>query len=91
MFAPMLQSVLGYPARDTGLIIAPRASACCWALSARACCAAGLPTGRLMLIGFAGAAVAIWAITGFSLQVDESTVVKVGFAQGFFYGSVSPR
>jgi DHA2 family multidrug resistance protein len=88
MYAPMLQSVLGYPARETGLMIAPRGIGVLLGVASSGLLRRWFADRTLVLLGLTGAAVSIWAITSFSLQVDEPTIVRVGFVQGFFYGAM---
>ena len=86
MFAPMLQSVLGYPARETGLMLAPRGIGVLLGVACTGVLRKWFSDRALAAAGIAGAAVSIWAVTGFSLQVDPPMIVRVGAAQGFFYG-----
>jgi DHA2 family multidrug resistance protein len=84
--APMLQSILGYPPRETGLMLAPRGvgvllGVACANLSRR-----WWSDPALILAGLTGAAASIAAVATFSLQVGTRTVVEVGMLQGFFYG-----
>ncbi len=86
MYAPMLQSVLGYPARETGLMLAPRGVGVLLGVAATGLLRRWMTDRSLVAIGIAGAAASIWAVSGFSLEVGEPTIVRVGFAQGFCYG-----
>jgi DHA2 family multidrug resistance protein len=86
MYAPMLQSVLGYPARETGLMLAPRGVGVLLGVAGTSLLRRWIGDRTLIALGLGGAAASIWAVTGFSLQVGVSTVVKVGAVQGFFYG-----
>lgn len=84
--APMLQSILGYPARETGLMLAPRGVGVLIGVACANLLRRWWSDRALILTGLAGAAASIAAVTTFSLQVGVRTVVEVGVAQGFFYG-----
>lgn len=86
LFAPMLQSILGYPARETGLMLAPRGIGVLLGVAGANLLRRWFTDRSLIGAGLAGAAASIWAITGFSLQVGVRTIVEVGFLQGFCYG-----
>jgi len=86
MYAPMLQSVLGYPARETGLMLAPRGVGVLLGVAGTSVLRRWIGDRMLIAAGLGGASASIWAVTGFSLEVGVSTIVKVGFVQGFFYG-----
>ena len=86
MYALMLQSVLGYPARETGLMLAPRGVGVLLGVAAAGVMRRWIGDRILIAAALGGAAVSIWAVTSFSLEVGVPTIVKVGFVQGFFYG-----
>lgn len=84
--APMLQSILGYPARETGLMLAPRGVGVLAGVACANLLRRRVADRTLILAGLAGAAASIAAVATFSLQVGIRTVVEVGTVQGFFYG-----
>lgn len=84
--APMLQSILGYPAEETGLMLAPRGVGVLAGVASANLLRRWCSDRSLILTGLAGAAVAIAAVATFSLQVGVRTIVEVGMLQGFFYG-----
>lgn len=84
--APMLQSILGYPARDTGLMLAPRGVGVLLGVASANVLRRRFTDRALILAGLAGAAASIAAVTTFSLQTGVRTVIEVGVLQGFFYG-----
>jgi MFS transporter, DHA2 family, multidrug resistance protein len=88
LLPPLLQDLLNYPVVTTGLVTAPRGLGTL---------AAMFLVGRLMgkvdmrLIigtGFALTALSSWQMMGFDLQMDSSTVVWSGLAQGLGTGFV---
>ena len=86
VFAPMLQNVLGYPAREAGLMVAPRGLGVIVGVALANLLRRWLPDRVVIATGLTGAAAAIWWMTTFSLEVDRDHVLAVGVTQGFFYG-----
>jgi DHA2 family multidrug resistance protein len=86
LFAPMLQNVLGYPAREAGLMVAPRGLGVIVGVAVANRLRRWLPDRAVIATGLSGAAAAIWWMTTFSLEVDRDHVLAVGITQGFFYG-----
>jgi DHA2 family multidrug resistance protein len=86
LFAPMLQNVLGYPAREAGLMVAPRGLGVIVGAAVANQLRHWLSDRLVIAIGLSGAAAAIAWMTTFSLEVDRSHVLAVGITQGFFYG-----
>jgi MFS transporter, DHA2 family, multidrug resistance protein len=84
--APMLQSILGFPARETGLMLAPRGVGVLVGVACANLLRRWWTDRTLIGAGLAGAAVSVWLVSGFSLQVGMNTIIEVGIAQGFFYG-----
>lgn len=86
LFAPMLQNVLGYPAREAGLMVAPRGLGVIAGVALANQLRRWLPDRVVIATGLSGAAAAIGWMTTFSLEVDRDHVLAVGVTQGFFYG-----
>jgi len=86
LFAPMLQNVLGYPAREAGLMVAPRGLGVIVGVAFANQLRRWLSDRLVIAIGLSGAAAGIWWMTTFSLEVDRDHVLAVGITQGFFYG-----
>jgi DHA2 family multidrug resistance protein len=86
LFAPMLQNVLGYPAREAGLMVAPRGLGVIVGVACANQLRRWLSDRLVIAIGLSGAAAGIWWMTTFSLEVDRDHVLAVGITQGFFYG-----
>jgi MFS transporter, DHA2 family, multidrug resistance protein len=84
--APMLQSILGFPARETGLMLAPRGVGVLVGVACAKLLRRWWTDRTLIGIGLVGAALSVWLVSGFSLQVGMETIIEVGVAQGFFYG-----
>lgn len=84
----MLQGLLGYPVLTTGLVMVPRGigSMIGMLLVARL---SGLIEGRLIIFaGLVLTAIAMWQMTGFSLQMDMGPVIWTGVLQGLGLGFV---
>jgi DHA2 family multidrug resistance protein len=88
LLPPLLQDLLDYPVVTTGLVTAPRGLGTLIAMFA-----VGRLTGKVdfrlvMAIGFGLTAFSCWQMTHFDLQMDSSTVVWSGIAQGLGTGFV---
>ena len=89
LLPPMLQTLMGYPAVEIGLVTAP---------SGLGTMATMLVAGRLVNrvdprtligIGFGLTALSLWQMAGFDFDVDRSHIVVSGFVQGMGLGFVS--
>jgi DHA2 family multidrug resistance protein len=86
ILAPMMQSVLGYTARDAGFMIGPRGITVVLGVAVANYARRYIADRTLIAIGLVGAALSIWEMTTFSIETDQRTVLVVGMAQGFWYG-----
>lgn len=86
LLPPFLQSLLGYPAVTTGLVMAPRGVG-----TMAASMIVGPLIGRvdpraLIGLGFAMVALSLWDMAGWNSSVDEWPIVRSGLVQGFGLG-----
>jgi DHA2 family multidrug resistance protein len=86
LLPPLLQNLLGYPVIFTGLVMAPRGMATMASMMV-----VGRLTGKvdariLMLFGIGLMAYSLYAMTGFSLQMDYWPIIITGCIQGFGMG-----
>ncbi len=88
LLPPMLQNLMGYPVLTTGLVLAPRGVGTMIAM---------LVVGRLMnridarlliLVGLMLTALSLWEMTGFSLEIGTSDLVRTGVIQGLGLGFI---
>jgi DHA2 family multidrug resistance protein len=82
----MLQSLIGYPIIETGILLMPRGVGSMIAMGF-----AGKMMGRIeprlmMLAGVACLAISLWQMSGFDLNVTEQQLIVSGFIQGMGIG-----
>jgi len=84
----LLQDLLGYPVVLTGLVTAPRGVGSMIAMVVVGRMVGRIDTRLIIGAGFAVTALSMWQMTRFYLQMDTSTVVWSGLAQGIGTGFV---
>src|SRR5437762_2287938 len=84
----MLQDVLHYPVVTTGLVTAPRGIGTMAAMFIVARLIGKVDTRLIILTGMSLTVVAMWEMTGFSLQMGMGPVIWTGLLQGFGLGFV---
>jgi MFS transporter, DHA2 family, multidrug resistance protein len=82
----MLQQLMNYPVFTTGLVTAPRAFGTMFAMFAVARVINRIDNRLIILFGFSLTALAMWQMTGFSLDMDPKPVILTGLLQGFGLG-----
>ncbi len=88
LLSPYLQLLMNYPIMTAGLVLAPRgagiiaSTVICGRLSGR------VSARLLVAIGIFISAYALYAMEGWTPDVSETTVILVGFVQGFSIGFV---
>jgi MFS transporter, DHA2 family, multidrug resistance protein len=88
LLPPMLQDLLNYPVVLTGLVTAPRGIGTLAAMFIVSRMMGKVDTRFIIATGFALTAVSLWQMTGFYIQMDSSSVVWSGLAQGLGTGFV---
>jgi DHA2 family multidrug resistance protein len=89
LLPPMLQHLFGYGVIDTGLAVTPRGIGVLLSmLVASMLMRRGVDTRLLVSLGFFLAAMSMWQMTGWSLQVDLSHILITGLVQGLGIGLV---
>ena len=90
LFPPYLQTLLGYPVFDAGLILAPRGMGtmlamlvCSWIIERTAVSPRYLIVTGLMLI-----VITMWQMTKFTTDVTQSMIIWTGSVQGFGLGLI---
>jgi len=88
LLPPMLQDLLNYPVVLTGLVTAPRGIGTLAAMFIVGRLMGKIDTRFIIATGFGLTAFSCWQMTGFYLQMDSSSVVWSGLAQGLGTGFV---
>ena len=88
LLPPMLQDLMNYPVVTTGLVTAPRGVGSLIAMFIAPKLLGKVDSRLLIGSGLALTAFSAWQMTGFDLQMDSSTVVWSGLAQGIGVGFV---
>ena len=83
---PYLQTLMGYPVMTAGLVMGPRGmgTMLCMFLVGRLI--GRVDTRWLLTLGLGLTAWAMWAMTGWTPDVSQWTIVSVGFVQGMGLG-----
>jgi MFS transporter, DHA2 family, multidrug resistance protein len=88
LLPPMLQELLNYPVVLAGLVTAPRGIGTLAAMFIVGRMMGKVDTRLIIAVGFGLTAISCWQMTGFYLQMDSSSVVWSGLAQGLGTGFV---
>ena len=88
LLPPLLQDLLNYPVVTTGLVTAPRGIGTLLAMFAVGRLSGKVDFRLVIAFGFGLTALSCWQMTHFDLQMDPSTVVWSGIAQGLGTGFV---
>jgi MFS transporter, DHA2 family, multidrug resistance protein len=88
LLPPMLQDLLNYPVVLTGLVTAPRGIGTLAAMFIVGRLMGKIDTRLIIAAGFGLTAISLWWMTGFYIQMDSSSVVWSGLAQGLGTGFV---
>ena len=84
----MLQNLMNYPVVTTGLVTAPRGVGTMIAMLVVARLVGRVDTRLIILSGLLATVVALWQMTGFSLQMGMGPIITTGLLQGFGLGFV---
>jgi DHA2 family multidrug resistance protein len=82
LLPPLLQGVMGYPVLTVGLLMLPRGIGTMAVQFVLGGLMKYLDARLVIALGFAFTAVALWQMSGFYLQMDQSPVGWSGFIQG---------
>lgn len=88
LLPPMLEGLMGYPVVLTGLVTAPRGVGSFLSMTLAGMLIKRFDARLLILIGFVLAATSMYAMSGFSLGMDESLMITSGFVQGLGTGMI---
>jgi len=84
----MMQSLMNYPVVTTGLITAPRGIGTMVAMFLCGRLAGRIDIRLIILCGMIFSIAGLWQMSGFSLQMDERSIIVSGLLQGFGLGMV---
>ena len=84
----MLQNLMNYPVVTTGLVTAPRGVGTMVAMLVVARLAGRVDTRLIIGTGLVLTAIAMWQMTGFSLQMGMGPIIISGVLQGFGLGFI---
>jgi DHA2 family multidrug resistance protein len=88
LLPPLLQDLMGYPVVLAGWVTAPRGVGTLIAMFIVGRLIGRMDTRLIITAGFAITAFSLWQMSGFYLQMDDSTVVWSGLTQGIGTGLV---
>ena len=89
LLPPMLQRIYGYPVLDTGLLMMPRGVGTVLSMFLAAQLSQrGFDPRILVGVGFSIAAWSLWEMTTWTIQMDSTPFVVVGFVQGIGLGLI---
>jgi DHA2 family multidrug resistance protein len=88
LLTPYLQTMMGYPVVDAGMVLGPRGGGTMLAMLLAGRVIGKLDTRLIILPGLAITAHALWSMTGFTPDVPEATIILTGFEQGLGLGFV---
>jgi len=84
----MMQSLMNYPVMTAGFVTAPRGVGTMVAMIIVSRLVGKIDIRLIILGGLALTAVALWQMTGFSLQMGKGPLITTGLLQGFGLGFV---
>lgn len=84
----MYQTVYGYDVMDTGLLMAPRGLGVLTTMLVTNRLMTKVDSRMLIFVGYIVAAVSLWIMTGWSLDMDYHMIVVAGYVQGLGLGLV---
>ncbi len=88
LLPPFLQSLLGYPVVDVGVLLAPRGVGTMLAMLLVGRLAGWVDGRAMILLGLALTALSLWDMTGFNAEIAAWDVVRTGVVQGLGLGFV---
>lgn len=88
LLTPFLQGLMDYPVITAGLVLAPRGIGTMVAMMLVGRLIQRVDPRLLILFGLLMVALALWEMTGFSLDVSQGTLIRTGLVQGLGLGFV---
>jgi DHA2 family multidrug resistance protein len=88
LLPPFLQDLMGYPVLTTGLVLAPRGVGTMIAMLLVGRLISRMDPRAFIVLGLLLAAQSLWAMAGFTTEVDIWTIVRTGLTQGLGLGFI---
>jgi DHA2 family multidrug resistance protein len=88
LLAPFLQTLLGYPVLDAGILLAPRGIGTMVAMMMVGRLLSRVDARWLVALGIVLTALALWQMSRFSLDVTRTMLVSTGVIQGLGLGFI---
>jgi len=88
LLPPFLQSLMGYPVVDVGLLLAPRGVGTMFAMMLAGKLAARVDARLLIATGLLLAGASLWQMTHFTTDIGERAIVTSGVLQGLGLGLI---
>lgn len=88
LLPPYLQTLMGYPVFEVGLILAPRGAGTMVAMIFASRLMEKLNVRPVLVIGLVFTAASLWFMTKFTVDVTQATITWTGFLQGMGLGFI---
>ncbi len=88
LLPPFMQTLMGYPVIDVGLLLAPRGIGTMIAMVTVGRLSGKVDARIMVFIGLALTSISLWMMTGFTTDMPSSKIVWSGVIQGFGLGFV---
>jgi MFS transporter, DHA2 family, multidrug resistance protein len=88
LLPPFMQTLMGYPVIDVGLLLAPRGIGTMIAMITVGRLAGKIDARFMVFLGLAFTSASLWMMTGFTTDMPGSLIIWTGVLQGFGLGFV---
>jgi len=88
LLPPLLQTLMGYPVIETGMVMAPRGVGTMLSMILVGRLVAILDPRVLVLTGIGVSAVSLWMMTGFDISMGQGPIIWSGVLQGLGLGLI---
>jgi DHA2 family multidrug resistance protein len=88
LLPPFMQSLMGYPVIDVGLLLAPRGVGTMIAMMTVGRLSGKLDPRIMVFVGLALTCISLWMMTEFTTDMPSSKIISSGVIQGFGLGFV---
>ena len=88
LLPPFMQSLMGYPVIDVGLLLAPRGIGTMIAMISVGRLSGKIDARVMVFLGLALTSASLWMMTGFTTDMPSTRIVSTGVIQGFGLGFV---
>ena len=88
LLPPFMQSLMGYPVIDVGILLAPRGVGTMIAMVTVGRLSGRIDARLMVFLGLALTSLSLWMMTGFTTDMPSSKIITTGVIQGFGLGFV---